>query len=302
MLSVSQVDRVRLHLQVPKGIYWPMETQFTELAHLHGTKPQKVLGNKALVGRWIELIVDGERLRISLCRQYGRRWIEYQFTGAIDVRKFEERLVLLWEATLCHAIVYGTVKRLEFAVDFAGRHTSAFLFHRLGAKTSKVMTNAAKNGTSYYVGSRQSSAQFIAYDKGQELADKQGLKHGPALLRLEARLLNRKESLAAIAQALENGSERPFENVRVIPMAAAKALKSNVAQWHHFIDRAAAVGVPRALAESPSRKTFLTYLEKIATPMVSTPGPALVGWMSKLLPMDLLWITANSFQLTDHFA
>lgn len=214
MQRIGKLDRVQLHMAIPSESGYQMFIgQLHDLCSEHKLKLHPNPGK--LGGRYVNLTAGVERLRLAVCASWGKFFLSYGFNGAIDVQAFEDLIYpLLQEGSLAHVMCHGYVARLELAVDFPGVKTSDYCFHQIGAKASHVVVNEKGNGTSFYIGSRQSDRQTIAYDKAQELIDKGKKCEFAEMLRWERRLSDSKLSMTSLLG--ECMSKDPFQGVLAI--------------------------------------------------------------------------------------
>ncbi len=262
MLKHSQIDAVEINRNLPKRWVNTILGQLHDIAYNNGIAIKSVpSGKKKIFGKTLTISKGGEELQVSVLTCYKKHWISYKFKGLIDFAGFEYATLLLSSASFGHALRYGHVKRLELAVDYYSHHSSQFLFHFYGARSSRVISNEAFTGHSYYCGSPRSKQQLVAYDKGQEIADKEGVPLNPKILRVETRFYDR------LGQTLEQVFKEvltvnPFANICVVDRVHALKQKTKL-PWKKFLCLCETVGVAQALKQMSKHKaTFLKLLKE----------------------------------------
>lgn len=282
MLKEMKLDLVEIHMKLPKSYWNLLVGLLKDTGQMHNVKVKAV--NKApLHGHYLGLVLDGQRLEIGIYRQYATRWIMYRFKGRIDVATIELELVLLGEASLAYALVNGTVKTLELAMDIPGHHTRDYLFHLRGAHSSHVAVNAENNGFTYYMGSRHSQTQVVAYDKAQEIRDKGGTPQFKDILRIEARVRNFQGSMLALYMKFSDWD--PFERVIVVEKSAAIHHKTSLNSWGLFISACELVGTPTALGQFKwQKKSLLTHVVALQRKSMTPTIQQFKGALEAILP------------------
>jgi hypothetical protein len=238
-------------------------------------------------GHYMKVEVAGEVLNVSLLRSFQHRWVGYQFNGKANTNAFQDKLVLLEAATLCDVMVNGRVKAFELALDMASLASTDYIVHRVGSKTSHVVSNEAGTGKSLYLGSRRSDLQHISYDKAQEQIDKGMSSSFKKLWRIEARMRDPARSLVALLIDLQ--VRDPFQTVQVVPRTTALSHNSSISAWPLFVQTCMEVGVPRALRQFPAhKKSFLAILAHLADDQFKPSIERFDGAIERLLPPNLL--------------
>jgi len=290
MLSVSKLDRISLSLSVPKNIYWPVDAQFTALSKYLGVPLKKRFlgkGSNIKIGRSISISIGEQTLRMAVCRYMKSTWISYEFNNSIDTAAFEGLIApLMMEASLYNAMTFGRLKHMELSIDYFGLDSNDYLFHNVGVKSSYIIWNEAKTGASHYMGSAKSQLQLVAYDKNQHLLDSGLPAYAGKVMRIEARINSIKSSLVEWMHNL--GAIDPFQGFIVCKRNNASLFKTDVPYWSTFLGRCTEVGVAAALAESPSKKTFLSYLEKLKDSRFHIDPLKFSGALHKMIDTDLL--------------
>lgn len=287
MLKRIVLDAVKINNPFEFGKLGFLISQLIDTAEHHGVKTKKVK-HKMTFGTTATLKINGQELQISVLKCGKSRWVSYRFKGVIDVDAFESATVLLGEFSFGNAIWTGSVKKLELAVDYAGLHTSQFVCHYKGMKTSNVVFNAESTGVSYYSGSRKGKTQMVVYDKAQEIRDKGGLPFCKHLLRTELRIQTRKESLMHVIQ--EISAADPFENFYIVDKEIALSQETKIKDWPIFLATCSLMGTANALRQFPQhKKSFLQLLKKLS---ISKLTPSVFDFK------DLLSCLFKGFALT----
>lgn len=269
MLRVVKLDRVSLSLSIKFEWFFVVRESLVDISEKYGfswTYKKKEHCEHVSAN----MICGSESLRVSVCRAYSHRWIQYEFTGEIDFDQFQQRLIVLGEYSLANAMAAGTTKRIELAVDVFGMHTSEVLCHSAGVRSGKPVPNGERTGWSIYLGSRLGMRQFVIYDKNQELSDK-GKPHGSGnLLRIELRLYKIQLPLANFAELFS--AYDPFMGLYVVRRQSIELAGPKIKCWSMLIGTCIDYGVWVGLKYFPAQKRSLLNAMK-ALNMKVRPGP-----------------------------
>jgi hypothetical protein len=283
MLMQKGLDAIRINVDFDKSLWNMLTQQLIDMAALQGLKWWSVKGaEKKINGLATEIYIAGVRLQISVLQCMKSRWISYEFKGKISVSLFDAATVLFGEYSFANALCSKRTKRLELAVDYFGLHSTDYISHYHGIKTSRVISNALENGFTQYSGSKCGRTQLAVYDKAQEIVDKGGVPIFKTILRIELRLLNRKQSLPQLVERLLHND--PFNKVSLVRVDAAMKHETNIAAWPMFLSAAREFGVAKALKLFPEhKKSFLKFLK---VPSIQTRIPSMADFGDALI--DLL--------------
>lgn len=262
MMRCIALDAIKIHYPIPSGQLGFFISQLIDLAKFHKGKMKSVQQDMTY-GRTAILKIDGQELQITALKCCKSEWIGYRFKGLINVDAFESATVLLGEWSFRNALLMGSVKKLELAIDYQGLHTSQFVIHYKGMKTSNVICNSEATGSTYYSGSRNGKTQMVVYDKAQEIRDRGGVPFCGNLLRAELRIQNRKESFPEVIQEIFDFD--PFRDFYIVDKIAALGEKTKIKEWPIFLSTCSMLGTAGALRQFPQhKKSFLELLKKLS--------------------------------------
>ena len=260
MLRKIELDLVRLVLPVETEWFSAVIDNLEFIAAEYGFKCKKVF--KKHTRKWLLRMKHGdEQMTVAAYYVYKYRRIEYRFKGEVDYLAFQGYVHLLNEYGLGNAMRYGRIKRLELAIDIPGVHTKDLICHRGGLQLGKIVTNAAGNGRTIYLGSSDGETQFAIYDKAQELKDKGHVHPTGDLLRVEIRLLNRESDFWQLVKELHE--DDPFRKFMITKRSSLQAEQKMLKNWHILLETCSLYGVPYAIKQFPvQRKTLLNALKE----------------------------------------
>lgn len=161
--------------------------------------------------------------------------------------------------SLDHAIDAGKISYLEIARDFVGVDKQDLLPWTAHAKKGDIWQKVGEKGA-IYVGGKDSSRQFVIYDKRLQLIAKGQHCPCPSLVRVEARLRSPGIMATELGQL-----EDPFPHLHIASLSKARAL-SKEKQWHNFIENASNHGVSSAFSQLSKhyRKIYRERLNECA--------------------------------------
>jgi len=283
LILPPRLDKVQIHIPIPPGSDLSLLGSIhQDVAKKFGTKSQ-YCSNKKGSRRYLRLHLSTGILEVEIRRQYGNRWLMYRFNGPIDFGEADEAALPFGDYDFENGLMTGHIKALEFAQDISGAQAKDFLVHLVGTSVSHIAYNADKTGQTKYVGSRDSALQFVMYDKAQELRDKKKPCAFKNLMRVELRVINRKESFPYVVARLID--DCVFDKLRVVSLAQAMDFKSPVADWKLFLSACQLEGVPVALAQfKHHKKTFLKYIHQLSKPLMQPKIESFQEQICALLP------------------
>lgn len=161
--------------------------------------------------------------------------------------------------SLDHAMDAGKISYLEIARDFVGVDKQDLLPWTGHAKKGDIWQKGGEKGA-IYVGGKDSSRQFVIYDKRLQLIAKGQHCPYPSLVRVEARLRSPGIMVTELGQL-----EDPFPHLHIASLSKARAL-SKEKQWHNFIENASNHGVSSAFSQLSKhyRKIYRERLNECA--------------------------------------
>lgn len=260
MLRKIKLDLVRLVLPVEPKWFSAVVDNLEFIAKEYDFECKKVF--KKHTRKWLLLIEHGnEWMTVMAYYVYEYRRIEYRFKGEVDYQAFQSYLLLLQEYGLANAMIYGRIKHLELAIDIPGVHTKDLICHRGGLHIGKIITNAAGNGRTIYLGSSEGATQFAIYDKAQQLKDKGHAHPTGDLLRVEIRIQNRECNFWQLVKELHE--DDPFRKFMITKRSSLQAEQKMLKNWHILLETCSLYGVPYAIKQFPvQRKTLLNALRE----------------------------------------
>ena len=264
MLKVISVDAVRINLPIDPTHYPKLLRHFWALVKKsHAKFGEKKNTGDGVWGHWCELNTGGSPLYVGIKGFMGVRFIEYGFKGIPNFLASSSATETFENFSFGHALAKGKVKNFELAVDCAGKHTCDVISHLKGAKSSKMFTNPAGDGTTQYSGSSRSALQLSVYDKAVEMAAKKFTPYAEKILRIELRFRNRDIPLGALLQQAQD--ENPFHRVRITDKGIAISAFPDDMSWKLFIHNCEFKGAACALQTcGPSKKTYLSRLKQLS--------------------------------------
>jgi hypothetical protein len=288
MLKFPVIDKVQIHTNLPDlasyqsalaALYWTAES--------HGV-PSKLVKNPYSNGRYVKIMVVDKELEIATLLNRGRYWLMYRFNGLVNTWEFKEATNYFGAYDFEHALLHGRVKRLELALDIVNQRPNDYIYHFQGSRVGHVYERFDGADDTFYVGSRDSQLQLIAYDKARHLLEKKGYSQFSRLLRIELRIQDRKESLDEVIAKLMLDS--PFDRVMVLSLSDAIHFKTGIKDWGLFVSACRAMGVPKALQHFPVHaKTFLKYLRQLSLPRMCPNSLMFRKALGELLPWKPFW-------------